>query len=161
MTDKNIKLSDQILLDTMGSVMYTLLRMKFSSTNPINEAVRLGLLAFCSHSFLERRGIHLPNGYLRENYRKTCFDDINTQTLRGNASQLSLWILMIGAISIFDSVTDDSAAWIKFRLRENVCLNKDYCSWPQLRLILKSYLWIDILHDAPGERIFESVFRNQ
>jgi hypothetical protein len=149
--DKNIKLSDQVLLNTMGSVMYALLRMNFS-TNPINEAIRLGLLAFCSHSFLERRGIHLPNGYLCKNYR-TCFEDVNTQP-RG-ASQVSLWFLMIGKISIFTSDTDDSA-WIKSRLRENIGLNKD-CSWPQLRLILKSFLWIDILHDAPGKTIFESV----
>ncbi|RDW88422.1 hypothetical protein BP6252_00454 [Coleophoma cylindrospora] len=149
--DKNIKLSDQILLNTMGSVMYALLRMNYP-TNPINEAIRLGLLAFCSHSFLERRGIHLPNGYLCENYR-TCFEDVNTQ-LRG-ASQVSLWFLMIGRISIFTSDTDDSA-WIRSRLRERIGLNKD-CSWPQLRLILKSFLWIDMLHDAPGKIIFESV----
>jgi hypothetical protein len=145
--EKNIKLSDQILLTTMGSVMYALLRMNFP-TNPINEAIRLGLLAFCSHSFLERRGIRLPNGYLRENYYRTCFEDVNTQ--------VSLWFLMIGKISIFTSDTDDSATWIKSRLREKVGLNKD-CSWPQLRLILKSFLWIDILHDAPGKTIFESV----
>lgn len=151
MADKNIKLSDQILLNTMGSVMYALLRMNFS-TNPINEAIRLGLLALCSHSFLERRGIHLPNGYLCKNYR-TCFEDVNTQPQGG--SQVSLWFLMIGKISIFTSDTDDSA-WIKSRLRENIGLNRG-CSWPQLRLILKSFLWIDILHDAPGKIIFESV----
>ena len=131
--------------------MYALLRMKLS-TNPIDEAIRLGLLAFCSHTFLERRGIHLPNGYLCENYR-TCFEDVNTQ-LRG-ASQLLLWFLMIGKISIFSSDTDDSA-WVKSRLRENIGLNND-CTWPQLRLILKSFLCIDILHDAPGKIIFESV----
>lgn len=149
--DKNLKLSDQILLNTMGSVMYALLRMN-CSTNPINEAIRLGLLAFCSHSFLERRGIHLPKGYLCENYR-TCFEDVHTR-LRG-ASQVSLWCLMIGKISIFTSDTDDSA-WIQSRLRENIGLDKD-CSWPQLRPILKSFLWIDILHDAPGQTIFGSV----
>lgn len=151
MADKNIKLSDQILLETMGSVMYALLRMNFP-TNPINEAIRLGLLAFCSHSFLERRGIRLPHGYLCENYR-TCFEDVNTQPR--DASQVLLWFLMIGKISIFTSDTEESA-WIKSRLRENIGLIRD-CSWPQLRLILKSFLWIDILHDAPGKIIFESV----
>jgi len=149
--DKNIKLSDQILLNTMGSVMYALLRMNFS-TNPMNEAIRLGMLAFCSHSFLERRGIHLPNAYLCENY-KTCFEDPNNRA-RG-ASPFWMWFLMIGKISVFTSDTDDSA-WIKPSLRENLGLNKDY-SWLQLRLILKSFLWIDILHDAPGKIIVESV----
>lgn len=151
MADKNIKLNDQILLSTMGSVMYALLRMNFP-TNSINEAIRLGLLAFCSHSFLERRGIHLPNGYICENYR-TCFENVNTQA-RG-ASQILLWFLMIGKISIFTSDTDDSA-WIKCRLNENIGMHKD-CSWPRLRLILKSFLWIDILHDAPGKMILESL----
>lgn len=150
--DKNIKLGDQILLNTMGSVMYALLRMNFSTTNPINEAIRLSMLAFCSHSFLERQGIHLPNGYLCENYR-TCFEQSNTE-LQG-ASHISLWILMTGKISIFTSDTDDSA-WIKSRLKENISMNKN-CSWSQLRRILKSYLWIDILHDTPGKTIFECV----
>ncbi|KIW46712.1 hypothetical protein, variant [Exophiala oligosperma] len=150
--EKNIKLSDQILLNTMGSVMYALLGMNFP-TNPINEAIRLGMLAFCSHSFLERRGIHLPNSYLCENY-KTCFEDVNTQ-LQGDPSQVSLWLLMIGKISIFASDTDDSA-WIKSKLRENIGTNNGW-SWPQLRPSLKSFLWIDILHDAPGKTIFESV----
>ncbi|PCH06343.1 Hypothetical protein PENO1_017810 [Penicillium occitanis (nom. inval.)] len=114
--DKNIKLSDQILLNTMGSVMYALLGMNFSTTNPINEAIRLGILAFCSHIFLERRGIRLPNGYLRENYRSACFEDVP----RDNASSsrwFSLWFLMIGKISIFTSdnhADDDYSAWIKY-----------------------------------------------
>lgn len=147
----NIKLSDRALSNTMGSVMYTLLRLNFP-TNSIDESVRLGLLAFCSHCFLERRGIHLPNGHLYENYR-TCFEDVNSQ-LR-DAPLVSLWLLMIGKISIFASDTEDSA-WIKSRLQKNVCLYRNL-SWPQLRLILKSFLWIDILHDAPGKIIFESV----
>jgi hypothetical protein len=146
----------------MGSVMYALLGMNFSTTNPINEAIRLGILAFCSHIFLERRGIRLPNGYLRENYRSACFEDVP----RDNASSsrwFSLWFLMIGKISIFTSdnhTDDDYSAWIKYRLTENLISlnNENYCSWPQLRLILKSFLWIDILHDAPGKIIFESVY---
>lgn len=149
--------------------MYTLLQMNFSrTTNPINEAIRLGLLAFCSHTFLQRRGIRLPNDYLYKNYR-TCFEDINTQPPRGGKTSsqwISLWFLMIGKISIFTSDTDaddDSVPWIKSSLRENLIdligLNKNYCSWPQLRLILKSrFLWIDILHDGPGKMIFESVY---
>lgn len=151
MADKNIKLSDQILLNAMGSLMYPLLRMEFP-TYPINEAIRLGLLAFCSHSFLERRGIRLPNGYLCKKYR-TCLENVNTQP--GGAPQVSLWLLMIGKISVFTSETDGSA-WIISRLRENSSFN-EICSWPRLRLILKSFLWIDILHDAPGKKIFESV----
>lgn len=161
--DRNIKLSDQILLNTMGSVMYTLLGMNFSTTNPINEAIRLGLLAFCSHTFLERRGIRLPNGYLRENYRMTCFEDVPRGKASFSSQGFSLWFLMIGTISIFTSDTDtddDYSAWIKYRLRENIIglKNKNYCSWTQLRLILKSFLWIDILHDASGKIIFESVY---
>lgn len=135
----------------MGTVMYALLRMKFP-TSPINEAIRLGLLAFCSHSFLERRGIRLPNGHLRENYR-TCLEDVDT--LPRGASQAALWLLMIGKISLYAADADDSA-WINSRLAEQISLNKD-CSWPRLRLILKSFLWIDILHDKPGKLIFESV----
>lgn len=135
----------------MGSVMYALLGISFS-TDRVNEGIRLGMLAFCSHSFLERRGIHLPNGYLYENYR-TCFEDINSRPW-GN-SLVSLWLLMIGKISIFVFDTDDSA-WIRSSLREQIGIN-EVCAWPQLRQILKSFLWIDILHDEPGRKLFESI----
>lgn len=147
----DIKLSDRVLSHTMGSVMYTLLRLSFP-TNSINESIRLGLLAFCSHCFLERQGIHLPNVHLYESYRN-CFEDVSTQP--GGAPQISLWLLMIGKISLFASNTDESS-WIKSRLGEIIGLHRDL-SWQKLRLILKSFLWIDILHDAPGKMIFESV----
>jgi hypothetical protein len=148
---KNIKLSDQILINVMGSVMYALLEMSFP-TNPVNEAIRLGLLAFCSHSFLERRGIHLPKDDLCERY-KICLTNVNTR-LPGD-SELSLWFLVMGKISIFPGDSDDSV-WVKSRIREQIGLKND-CSWPKLRLNLKSFLWIDIIHDAPGKMIFESV----
>ncbi|EXJ86575.1 hypothetical protein A1O3_03528 [Capronia epimyces CBS 606.96] len=129
--DKNIKLSDQILLNTMGSVMYALLRMDFP-TNPINEAIRLGLLAFCSHSFLERRGIELPKRSLCEKYR-TCLEHVNTTQLqrpshintqpKRPSPQLSLWFLIMGRISIFTSTSHpDDSAWIDSSLREHIAL---------------------------------------
>lgn len=68
---------------------------------------------------------------------------------------------MIGKISVFASETDDGKGWIEARLRESIGLTagKEGFSWPRLRGILKSLLWIDILHDAPGEKIFESISR--
>lgn len=115
--DNNIKLSEQILLRTMGRVMYALLRMNFP-TDTINEVIRLGLLAFCSHSFLARRGIVLPNDYLHKKYR-ICFEEVksNSQLRDVSCPGLLLWVLMIGTISVFASETDDGKGWIEARLR--------------------------------------------
>ncbi|CZR65804.1 uncharacterized protein PAC_15704 [Phialocephala subalpina] len=68
-------------------------------------------------------------------------------------SQLMFWLLIVGIISIFTSPED---VWLKKALRKHmeICQIK---SWDEMRGILKSFMWIDLLHDKPGKDIFESV----
>jgi hypothetical protein len=149
--EKRIKLGNQILLNAMISVIYPLLQMNFPADS-VDEAFRLGLLAFSSHIFLDRKGVRLPHYFISRNYR-ACFDTLDK--LEGDLSQVSLWFLMIGAISIFKQNTNKHT-WLRYYLRKNASRSK-ITSWNQLREMLKAFPWIDVLHDGAGKEFFETI----
>ena len=142
------KLPDGILLDTMASVMYRLFDMAFEADS-VNEAIRLGLLAFCSDIFL--RWPDVKFSYIRfGNTYKDCL--LCLESMGSASSDVWLWLLMIGAISTF---TEQDDTWLKPRIHQSIksCGIK---SWSETRDVLASFLWIGLVHDRPGKQIFDS-----
>lgn len=143
------RISTEVFLDTMASVMYRLLDMSFEAGSA-NEAIRLGLLAFSSSIFLQWRQLGLSYAHLATSYRN-CIGKLETQHL---SPQLLLWLLMIGAISVFDGTDDE---WLKPWL----CVVINYCeieNWRDVQDLLKSFMWIGLVHDEPGKNVFDSTF---
>jgi hypothetical protein len=134
------------LLNTMASVMYRLLDMKDFDPNSPNEAIRLGLLAFTSHTFLHFQNVKPPQTDFPRKYRK-CLQNIECSV---HAASTVLWLLIIGAISVF-TLTDDH--WPMPLLRNQMRLCQIY-EWEDLHSHLEDFLWINVLHDKPGERVF-------
>ncbi|KAE8149574.1 hypothetical protein BDV25DRAFT_156084 [Aspergillus avenaceus] len=147
--ETNQKLPMETLVDTMASVMYRLLNMRFEK-DTIAEAVRLGLLGFSSSVFLQWQNIKQAYLRLADTY-KECL--VNLKSLNGVSSHIMLWLLMVGATSIF---TDSDKEWLESWLRVNLQLCR-VASWPSFRKIMASYMWIGMVHDQPGEEIFNSV----
>jgi hypothetical protein len=143
------KLPEETLLETMASVMYRLLHMSFASGS-FDAAIRLGLLAFSSHVFLQWPDVRMQNLHLSTIYRE-CL--VNLDVLEESSSRSLLWLLMIGAISVF---TEPDDAWLKPWLRSNIELCKVE-SWSELRGIMNSFIWIGLVFDKPGKDIFDSV----
>ena len=54
------KMAEEAFLHSMGSIMYRLLYQRFE-TGSLNEAFRLGLLAFSSPIFLHWNKVELPD----------------------------------------------------------------------------------------------------
>lgn len=139
----------EIILDTMASVMYRLLQMDFE-TDSGDEVIRLGLLSLSYHIFLqwcdgESAYLYFPSTY------KNCLLDPNLTSRF--PSQIIIWLLTVGGISIF-TTSDDT--WLKHSLQEHIVICK-LKSWSEMRGILKSFMWIDLLHDKPGKDIFDSI----
>jgi hypothetical protein len=68
------------------------------------------------------------------------------------SSQLWLWLLMVGAVAVFD-VGDDE--WLKPLL----LVNMRFCeidSWSKMQELLKSFMWIGLVYDKPGKSVFGS-----
>jgi hypothetical protein len=139
-----------LLHDTMTSVMYRLLHLSFDRSS-FNEAVRLSLLGLTHHIFLQWQYLGLPYVCFPSVYQKCLLDP---QLADQTSSQIMLWFLMVGAVSAF---TTTDHPWLKNCLREHI----DLCqvkSWNEMRGILKSFMWIGLLHDKPGKDIFDSIF---
>ncbi|KAI2618425.1 hypothetical protein GGR54DRAFT_605417 [Hypoxylon sp. NC1633] len=184
------KLPKEYLFETMVSVMYRLLHMSFppshSSTSsasfpypqtPLNEAIRLGLLAYSSSVFLQWAGVRLPYLHFPRVYRHALVNlDLTSLDPSSSSPQLLLWLLMVGAISVFDTninlaSSGDSAAssgtgdaaWIVPWLRVNVEMcgatpgSDSEPTWNTVRRVLDSFLWIPLVHDKPGKAVLDAV----
>ncbi|OGM47778.1 hypothetical protein ABOM_003239, partial [Aspergillus bombycis] len=142
------RLSMEFFMETMTSVMYRLLHIKFE-TGSIAEAIRLGLLAFSSHIFLQWQDIRRQYVQFSASYKDSL---VSLKYLDGVSSHIVLWLLMVGGISVFGTSDDE---WLKPWLRANSQLCK-VKSWPAMRGVLESFMWIGVIHDKPGKALFES-----
>ncbi|KAI1646785.1 uncharacterized protein F4817DRAFT_123788 [Daldinia loculata] len=140
-----------IIYETMTAVTYRLLHMRFSSGSA-DEAVRQGLSAFCYHVFLQWQDIKPPYCDLAVAYQISIFSLVPSDAV---SSQLILWLLIIGAISIFN-ISDE--VWLRERIEEHVgrCHIK---TWREMQDILKSFMWIAVLDEQSGRRIYDFLFK--
>ncbi|OTA61487.1 hypothetical protein K449DRAFT_330998 [Hypoxylon sp. EC38] len=130
---------------TMTALMYRLLHMSFTAGS-IDEAIRHGLLAFSYHVFLQWQDIIPPYHQFAAAY-KSCI--LGIKNAGGISSQLLLWLLMAGAVSVFN-VSDES--WLRELTKEysDICQVR---TWKEMRDILKSYMWVVTLDEEVGKRI--------
>ncbi|KAF2095836.1 hypothetical protein NA57DRAFT_67545 [Rhizodiscina lignyota] len=123
-------------LDTMASVMYRLLSMRFGSRSS-GEAVRLGLLVFSSSVLLQWRLLGLSYVHLTSEFRGCLVRLASTRT----SSQLLLWLLMVGAVS-------------PLLIANMGCC--DIYSWDKMQDLLNSFMWIGLVHDKAARTVFNS-----
>lgn len=141
-------ISTETYLETMASTIYRLLNMRFIS-NSQNEAIRLGVIAFTSGVFLQWRGMGVKYPHFTCIFR-TCLEEVsNSRT----PPQLMTWLLMVGAAGVFDTSDD---VWLEPLLSSSLGM----CgigSWSEMRELLESFLWIDLVFERSGKRMYESI----
>ena len=141
-------ISVKTLLETIASVMYRLLGMNFDAGSS-SEAIRLALLAFSCSVFLQWQLLGMSYPPLISAFRN-CLATINSQQM---SPPLVLWLFMIGAVLVFDA-TDDW--WLKPALLVKMGLC-EIRSWSEMQHLLKSTMWIGLIHDKPGRHAFDSI----
>lgn len=132
----------------MASVIYRLLDMTYFEGGSIEEAVRLGLLAFSSSVFLQWKQLGLSYEHLATRYR----DCLSTLEYSDVPSPLLLWLLMVGAVSVFGPADDE---WLKPWLRATINMS-ELQTWNDMQDIMQSLMWIELVLDKPGKEVFES-----
>ncbi|KAF6233984.1 hypothetical protein HO173_007814 [Letharia columbiana] len=144
------RIATETFLDTMASVIYRLLDMTHFEAGSTEEAIRLGLLAFSSSIFLQWKQLGMSYDHLATTYRE-CLAELRVSSI---PSRLLLWLLMVGAVSVFGCADDK---WLKPWLRVNIDLG-EVESWSDMQDILKPLMWIGLVLDEPGKDVFDSSF---
>lgn len=83
-------------------------------------------------------------------YLTSAFRDCITRlrnTFSRISPQLVLWLLMAGAVSVFNASND---GWLKPLLLGNIGLC-EIDSWSRMQNLLMSFMWIGLVHDKPGK----------
>lgn len=142
-----------LLYSTMTSVMYRLIDMQFQ-VESLDEALRLGLLAFCSRTFLQGQTGKMDH---RDLSRKQMLSLRYLGSSPDFPWQLQIWLLMIVCISNTDHEDNNRAIC---ELRSKLCHNK-IASWTVLREILQSLLWIPVVFDQGARRLFDEVLKQR
>jgi hypothetical protein len=150
--DSELRISTETFLDTLTSVIYRLLDMSFEAGSK-DKAVRLGLLAFLCGVFLQWKHLGMSYPHFTSIYR-SCLAGLPSERI---LSELMVWLLMVGAVSVFDE-TDDG--WLKPLLRVAISL----CGideWSEMQELLKEFMWIGLVYDKSGKSVFDSIFTGQ
>ncbi|KAI6763943.1 hypothetical protein HG530_007732 [Fusarium avenaceum] len=140
------KLKPEAFQEIMLSIQYRLLQMDFSEDpNPIQEALRIGLLAFESTIFLQIQGTKLKSQSFNEQLRLT----IQATPVQGEASaNVKLWLLLIGSIMVFNGSED----WLVQSIRSLVGRQ----TWAEVQERVKEVMWVDMIHGIPGRQAYEA-----
>ncbi|RVD89240.1 uncharacterized protein DFL_000256 [Arthrobotrys flagrans] len=141
------RLPQSTLMNAMTSTMYRLISMSFKQ-NSIDEAIRLGLLSFSSYIFLRWQSITLEYIHLPTVYKSSL---VNLNLSQEFPPEIMLWLLMVGAISMFG---EEDNVWLKPWLK----VNFELCGvggWGDLKGVLKGLMWVEIVLDKAGEQVYE------
>ncbi|KAG5782483.1 hypothetical protein H9Q73_003853 [Fusarium xylarioides] len=140
------KLKPEAFQEIMLSIQYRLLQLDFSQDPaPIQEALRIGLLAYESTIFLQIQGTKLKS----DSFSRQLRDTIQATPVQGEATaNIKLWLLVVGSIIVFDSSED----W----LVQSINSLAGRQSWEEVRERVNEVMWIDVIHDVPGRKAFEA-----
>jgi hypothetical protein len=145
------KLSPDIYNEIMISIFYRLTYLSFES-DPMQEAIRIGLLAVSSTIFMQRHFMEHPYDHLLNLYRNTLFK-LRESTDIDFPVPIVLWLTML--LHVVAHKEPSPADWLSVWLGKAI-LHADIDSWPQAREILRSIVWVDFIHDQLGKPAFEA-----
>jgi hypothetical protein len=148
----------------MVSLQYRLVYLKYEDGFGFNEdstsfqqclpeAVRLGLLAFTTTIFQQIAWVDTPYRDLATNFKAILLKlEIPTDV---DIWKVKLWLLFVAALSV---LRGDTSIWLKESLLH--CLKElKLPSWKDTKMVLKEYLWVDMIHDEEAEKVFILVSR--
>jgi len=144
------KLSPETYNEMMISILYRLTHLSFES-DPLQETMRTGLLAYSSTIFMQRN-------FLNQNYNHLLSLYINALFGLRNCTELDLplpivfWLTMLSHVVTHE---DPSLANWRSNWLDEAILRAGINSWPQACEMLRSISWIDFIHSKLGKKAFE------
>lgn len=145
------KLSPETYNEMMISILYRLMHLSFEE-DLLQEAIRTGLLTFSSTLFLTRLHMNQPYEHLFNLYGSALLKLCQSTSIIV-PQPVMLWLLVLYHVIAYEQPSPGD--WQSVRLGEALSLTS-VNTWPQAHEILKSVMWVDFVHDAPGKKAFET-----
>jgi hypothetical protein len=151
------KLSPDTYNEIMISILYRLTHLSFES-DPLQESIRTGLIAFSSAIFIQRDFMEHPYDHLLNIYSNALFR-LRKSTDIDLPVPIVLWLTML--LHLVARKEPSPADWQSIWLDEAI-LHAGIDLWSQAREILRSVVWVGFIHDRLGKQAFEAaMFRLQ
>ncbi|KAH7161360.1 hypothetical protein EDB81DRAFT_784556 [Dactylonectria macrodidyma] len=148
-----VKMSGAFFSRLNTSVPSRLIALRFDPAS-VPELLRLCMLAYMKSLLIQIDGLgprmtHLVDGLTTA---------LQAQQIPPAPEQarLLLWTLFIAKLSIFEDSDQD---WLQEAMVQTV-VSLDLRTWQQTRVVLKSFLWVDLVYNQPGKRLFDQWLRN-
>jgi hypothetical protein len=137
--------------EIMISVLYRLTHLSLAR-DPVQEALRLGLLAASTTLFMQRQFMENPYDHLAGLYRNALLK------LRGPGNPdiptpIVLWLALM--MLVVEHKEDSQGDWLIGWLGEIVS-RAGIGSWSQAQEMLRSIVWVGFVHDERGKQAFEA-----
>ncbi|KAI0869327.1 hypothetical protein GGS24DRAFT_479079 [Hypoxylon argillaceum] len=142
------RINVETFLHSMASIMYNLLDMHFEASS-WDETIRLGLLSFSCSVFLPWSHLATPLPHLHSILRNHFTSP--TANVPPLPPKLLVWLLMASAVTVAGESDSD---WIYGLMRDVISSCEIEC-WNQMKDMLTSLMWIEIVHDKLGKRVFQ------
>ncbi|KAI5467777.1 hypothetical protein BGZ63DRAFT_35931 [Mariannaea sp. PMI_226] len=147
-TRTGVKIPQGFFSLVSSTVPPRLLALK-SDPSSLAELLRLCMLAYMKSVLIQIDGLGPQMKYLRGSLKYAL---LSQQFPPVPAfAEFLLWALFVSALSIFENLDE---AWLRTALIQTVSL-LELGSWTEIRTALKKFLWVDMLYDGPGKRLFD------
>jgi hypothetical protein len=148
------KLSPDTYNEMMISILYRLTHLSFED-DPLQEAIRTSLLTFSSTIFLTRHYMKQPYEHIFNLLSSALFKLCQSTSIIV-PRPIMLWLMILcHAVAYKEPSPED---WLSVWLDKAISLTR-VDTWPQAHSILKSVMWVDFVHDAPGKKAFEAAIQ--
>lgn len=148
------RLSEKVLLHTMASAMYGLLSISVD-LDATDEAIRLGMLCFCSSAFLRWRHIRVPFQWLQNRCRRA-MNRLEESCQEHFDTRLMLWLFLTYWIAFRPLLVDESDD-VRSRI-VGMIHSLDLTTFESIKTSLSSMLWIDIIYDPLAQNLCDKIF---
>lgn len=148
------KLSPETYNEMMVSIFYRLIRLSFNG-DAVSETIRLGMLAFCATIFLMPQDRQQPLERLLDSFRNSLFELLRRPERAPLPPVVLLWLVVI--LHFVAAEEAAAADWEGIWRGDGTPLMS--VDWDEALGMLKSVMWVDFVHDVPGQRAFKAAAR--
>ncbi|KAH8896139.1 hypothetical protein GQ53DRAFT_640012 [Thozetella sp. PMI_491] len=147
------KLEGEVVFEALMSILYRLQHLEYDRQDE-HETLRLMMLAFATTIFFEGHGLESKYTFLASRVREVLqLREYGTSAQDAREHRYNLWLLAVARVSILDGPEDHG--WLVDR-QVAVKQALELSTWFKAKEVLRSFLWVDMVHDERGREFFNA-----